>query len=342
MNRHNAPKWRRHSKVRTRRELKARKAFAVSCGAPRAISTLKIGGGRSELENDKKRITLVAPKVFSLVHNYEETLLFLHNIRKMASARTFVFLDLSNVVELSIDSVLVLCATIKSAPKSRNGFALIKGNSPRDKKSLQLLIDSGFFSMVAAKFPIQRSSHMMAEIHQRVGKKVDPDKAASLSAMANKCLYGNTPKMQGVYRVIIEAMGNTKQHAKPDDESSQRWWVMALCDPIEKTAKFAFYDSGVGILGSLRTRLAYWFAAVGLDRPDSDVLHDLMHGSNESRTGFPFRGKGLPSMAMAVSRGQISRLYVMSNSARADVAADDYGNLPLPFNGTLLYWEIEL
>lgn len=115
---------------------------------------------------------------------------------------------------------------------------------------------------------------------------------------------------------------------------------MVHTDPKKKRAEFAFYDGGVGIVGSFRTRWSALFELGGITPSEEDILQDLLRGEFKSRTNLPYRGKGLPAIAKALKRRQIENLKIIANRVVADVSRDTVKRLPAEFPGTLVYWEV--
>lgn len=96
----------------------------------------------------------------------------------------------------------------------------------------------------------------------------------------------------------------------------------------------------VGIVGSFRTR---WQSLLRLARvapSEEEILRNLLIGEFKSRTNLPFRGKGLPAIAKALSRRQIENLTIITNGVVADVSRGTIGTLTTEFAGTLIYWEV--
>ncbi len=171
----------------------------------------------------------------------------------------------------------------------------------------------------------------------------------------------------GLYNTLSESMTNVRQHAYPEGckipEQFRRWWMFSSCQSPasgqDGNLFLAFYDFGVGIPDSMRERL------VGLAEQSAETLHRLLrhlgltHGKGldrqllqlavdhtRSRTGLPFRGKGLPEMkefAASMSGGQMT---IISGRAmyrfrghwpEAVVTKSERGIL-----GTLILWNLPL
>lgn len=286
--------------------------------------------------------TLVAPSEFSMIRNSDETISFLNRIRFYAGKYNLI-LDLSAVERLTADAVAALVATL--APFARQGV-LIRGSVPRDPTAQSILVGSGFFEHYRSVQPLPRVPH--GQISQERSKKVQPDIARDLIHFGIKALTGSDRKCSASYRVLIECMSNTHNHALSGkaklthSQESATWWATVYADEARNRVCFTFVDGGVGIFDSVRlgkVRSLYRF--VGL-QSDTGILRDLLQGKVESRTGLPYRGKGLPAINRLSETHRIESLTILANDVHANVSAGEYRMLPVAFRGTLLYWEIKV
>jgi hypothetical protein len=119
------------------------------------------------------------------------------------------------------------------------------------------------------------------------------------------------------------------------------WWATVYGDLARRRVCYSFLDTGVGIFKSVNL---HWvrkaFRRLGLG-DNSKVLLEILEGRVESRTGLPYRGKGLPTIYKKSQSGNIKSLFIIANDVYADVTNNDYRTLNVPFPGTLLYWESE-
>jgi hypothetical protein len=285
---------------------------------------------------------LIAPGSFSIVQNPTEAIGFLNNIRFYAE-RYNLTLDLSGVQLLTTDAIAAMVATL--TPLTRTGV-MIRGVSPRDPSAQRILVGSGFFDHYRSEQPLPRVPH--GQMSQEKSKKVQPDIAKDLIHFGIKALSGSDGKCTAAYRVLIESMSNTHNHALSAKARSQRsqetetWWATVYADLARKRVCFTFVDVGVGIFGSVRLdKVRRLYRLLGL-RSDAAILRDMLNGRVESSTGLPYRGKGLPAISRLSIAGKIDSLVIVANDVHADVSADQYKMLPVGFRGTLLYWEIEI
>jgi len=339
MNRHNNPRWRRYSRSRARHErLWSQKHECSKKARNLRKSPKKTKRVREGVPFEPFFNPVSAQSPLSLFTNFEQTNAFFKKLEGAFKKHTEVYIDIQEVQEIEIESILVLLALIKRYTKNRTNLK-IRGNSPKaGTQAAQILYDSGYYEEFRSIYPHRNPSGRVCRMISKKGFKIDPIMASEMALDAGEEIFGLRDYPLGVYPTLIEAMGNTREHAEPNVDAAVRWWTMFFVDKANKRACFIIYDGGVGILGSLRSRLSKWFTL--FNAPDEDVLHDLMIGKQQSRTRLPYRGKGLPAMARAVERGQIHNLKILSNRAMGDISANHYQKLPSDFRGTMLYWEV--
>jgi hypothetical protein len=282
--------------------------------------------------------TIVAPTVLSFKINPKGSCAFVSDLREATTLRKRVHLDLASVTRITTEAVAVLLACVTSC---RNGVS-ITGNLPNNSDALDFLRDSGFFDHVEGP-RIDRPKRGILRTRERF--KVSPDLAQSLTAHVNNGLPGLALHVQPSYRMLIEAMANTREHAqsqaRPDVHRQTNWWAASAFDENKGEGYFACVDIGVGIFNSLQLRnLRQKLLAKAGFVSNADLLRDILLGKVQSTTGLPYRGKGLPSMYRASSAGRIRRLVILSNDACADVDKGTYFLVDPPFRGTIVAWEV--
>jgi len=338
-------KWKGHSRVREKRQEKATRYWKKYRRHRNRENNVRSSGAKIERRGGITiRVEVVsAPKHFSLLGNYEETNRFFQVLRGYLSRNKPVHVGMKDVDILTIDAILVLVALIKG--RKRRGIN-VSGDIPTSEAPAQMMHRSGFYEHFQSAL-YRSKSQAQGGIVQRKGRRVNPELADQLAQDTQETITGIRADMPSAYRILLELMGNTRQHAKPIQKKKslstrnvEPWWVLLDCDKKEKIARFAFYDGGVGIIQSLRPRLQQWMAKLGAAPQDTDLIHDIMNGRNISRTGLPFRGKGLPAISSTLKQGKIKALTIITNSVFADVTKNQYVDAPVPFQGTLIYWEI--
>ena len=328
--------------MRARREAAGRASFARHSKQRNvAHSTDYSRKGSGAAPAQVRRVSVAAPKNLSLFGSYAETNQFLNTVRDQLSRGKRIFVDFSHTRELTVETVLVLLAIIKDigGRKSTKRVRAVMGNFPLgDSIAGQILVQSGFFDHVASNLPSEMFDDSHGKMGTRKGYRVSTDLADGLAKKAANAVFGTRRHLPAVYRVFIELMGNTKQHANPRGNESERWWAMVFATKHSKSAQFAFYDAGVGIPASFRKRVAALLSTIGIGASDASLMRLLLEG--RSRTELRYRGKGLPAVAKTLRRKQIDALKILTNGVMADVGQARFHELDEPFVGTLFSWEL--
>lgn len=294
-------------------------------------------GLKTETRRDEKYVTVKAPKEFSLVNNLAETAKFFKTLQFEFSHGRNVFVDFERTKEATPDAVLVLVSKITDKRFTRNRAT--RGSVPEEKRVHDLLLQMGFYQKVQSHYSHVVSTHGL--MLKKRSRKVEPDIAREIISFASRHRYGNPRKCPGVYRVLIEVMANTRDHAAIRRKETESWWTAAYFDAERSRACFVFVDNGVGVFRS--TKLGdfqkVWGPLLGFGSK-GEVLEAIMNGSVGSRTGIVYRGKGLPSIRNVYNRGEIQNLTVITNEVVGNFANGKFATFDPGFDGTLFYWEI--
>lgn len=317
--------WRNQQRAARRRQNERHRPQGGSIGIARP------------LPRNLKTTKVAAPTLFSLIENPEVTLDFFARLVVAGNKPCRIFIDLEHVEKITIETVLLLLSQLKRGHLRK--CAGVSGNEPTNQKVREMFVESGFYSFVTNKPANYRAPQGMLKKHE--GKRVREDVAAELIHYATRKLFGVVRKNGGLYRALIECMANTKDHARIGREAHEAWWVSAYYDADTKIVHFAFLDNGVGIFKSQRMlsilQLLGQFA--GLSN-HADILMDVLEAKLPSRTGLPYRGKGLPAINRSLLRSDIRNLKIVTNTAFLDAATRKGVELKYPFKGTCLTWEI--
>jgi hypothetical protein len=293
------------------------------------------------LRHHKKEIGATAPSVFSFIQNPDGMAAFVREVRSAADSRN-IFVDLSGVTTMTPDAIAGLLATIHHC---KLVGARVRGNSPADPRSAQMLNDSGFRAYVY-NAPGARFQATMGKIERfkKSGEafqdRYDQALAQSLIEVATLKLTGRPQSHGASFSVFGEAMLNTLNHAARSGEPHEPWWASVYYDSERQRACFTFLDQGVGIFRSHRlTVMLKILKGLQLLSP-AELLERLFKGQIPSTTRLPGRGNGIPWMYDTCKAGRIRNLTILSNKAIGNAETDLYSVLSNSFDGTLLYWEI--
>lgn len=319
-------KWKRYLRSRQESELRSKKR------RPRGRSGPKYTAERIAR---RKYHILAAPQVFSIIKNPEGSLPFLREIDFYSSKNYNLSFDLSGVTEITTDAIAALVATIDRLA------VYARGNLPVNEKAQRILVESGFFDHMRRRNTEPLPPKRGTISREKQSKKVQGDVARDLIRFGTNAVFGGPQQSKASYRVMVESMSNTHNHAAGKYQTmTEKWWGTAFADSKRNCVCFTFLDTGIGIFRSVRLKtLRGMYRRLGFGS-DAVILRDMLRGEVGSSTGEPYRGKGLPAIYELSRHGSIKSLVIVSNDVYADVGSEEYRMLTTEFKGTLLYWEI--
>ncbi len=313
---------------------------------------------RKKLEGKKPRLILTpvnrdsytkkyAPANFSLINNTEEVIGYFKDVGRTFADREQVDWDLENIDQLSPDAIALLVAKVKDVHFTRG--INMKGNKPLKTDLKKLFDDSGFLDHVNSSYrPPKNENNLL--IHQRTQKKVHPEIAKQVGLLAVKHTFKNTKIFQPIYKIMIECMANTDNHASLQAEGIHDWWLFTYCDPNTSVTSFSFLDLGIGIFNSnpvnnYKQRLitAIESATDMSLRNNLKLVPKLFSGEiYTSRTKDKTRGQGLPTLKECSNNPHIRNFTIITNNVKISLPSEAAVELTNKFNGTFLYWELHL
>jgi len=280
-------------------------------------------------------LNMAVPQNFSIIHNPTDSIKFLREFRYHAKNNNLT-LNLAAVTHISVDAITALIAEILSL----RGTRVVNGYNPHNEACRDLLIRSGFFDHVRSRQPLPPGQK--GKIAPRKSYRVEGATAKQLIRIGTEAAFGSPTKSYSAYSALIECMSNTHNHAtgRREEHGAEMWYSTVYGDADTRTVSYSFLDTGVGIFRSVRlNKIKKLYNKLFKGEDHRGILKDILHGRVASRTGLPFRGKGLPGIYKSFRAGRIKSLIIVSNDVYADVANDDYRILGVQFPGTLLYWE---
>lgn len=300
--------------------------------------------------NQKTRID--APRVLSLLENREETLQFFEQaINKIKDCKKNgeLYFNLHNVEEITIDAVMYITALVNSQKRARAFGISFSGNRPKGARARSLMSRSGFFDFVYSN-DVRDIEQDDRNIRISSGKDVDGALASRICDFVCGSLVEDLVATKGLYKIIMELMTNTKQHAYNGYPASagDSWYVFA--EDVGGSVKIVFLDTGDGIPKTIRKTLGENLSAViadvgwAVEKKDAGYIASALRGESRTETKEKHRGKGLPEICESVCNGHITGLSILSGLGMCRVM--DTGeiieeNLSTPFYGTLFMWDVK-
>lgn len=290
----------------------------------------------------RKRKKLILPSIFSIVENTNETLNFFNIAQNLLENGRKLFFDMSKVKALTLDALLYILSILNYF-ELRGIGAKVRGNVPQNEKCVTLLIDSGFFKFVNPSKKLNQKIN--PDILQfKSGTNVDVKIAKKVVDFCLVNLNQNpSVKSKCIYKMLIELMGNTYEHAFENREKTSKWYLFALHDKNDKKVKFAFLDGGLGIPSTIiknkHEKIIEVVNRLLKDKfsIDSKLIKSALDGNFRTRTKRGWRGKGLPSIYSNLKLDYIEKLTIIANMGHFN-EQDSLIDLNVKFNGTLYIW----
>lgn len=322
------PKWRAYSRRRQQDELAKRRRRAAhgrSATSPKGPT-------------ERRLQVLHAPARFCLFENVDEVLRLIDGIKQAAKRRRSPYIDMERVVDVSPEALALLVSVVKD----RRLRVKVNGNFPRDPSARRIVEASGFLAHVSDS-RLRSENDEGAIQENRTRARVAPETAREMIRFALRRLgLPSTKQAPGAYRVLIECMSNTHQHAAVSKEPRERWWLMVHAPKESGRATFTFVDNGIGIAESLdRRRMRDAIMGILGLRDEGDLIRQLLQGEVGSRTGLNYRGKGLPAMRVQHERENIRNLRVLSNNAVASLSLRYFRHTTVGLSGTVIAFDLE-
>lgn len=249
------------------------------------------------------------------------------------------YIDMSNVVNIDYMSILTLISKIK-----KYKIKIIKGNLPLEENSASLIKNSGYLDYFETNIKYKTLSVMYESrdfVDGRVLKKIIFE--------TSEKLYGKKRNNKGMYRMCIELMQNTINHAS-EKNIKEKWWFHHSYNSNSNSYEFIFLDNGVGILESLKKQEYFIHEKIKniFDMSQSFILEKILKGEikkskDRTSTGEEKRGKGLPTVLEAVKKESIKNVIIISNHTLASIIDGEHSEFKLlkkNFSGTLFRWEV--
>lgn len=277
---------------------------------------------------------VVAPTNFSLTKNPSGALTFFDTLIKKEARKNAVFIDLSQVESITIDSLLYLLTLTGEFRENRR--CQIQGNTPEKEKPKQLVEESGFLSRIDPTIGKLAASSDFVQICD--GKTVDGKMATNMCQFAMQKLNVERKEIKALRGMILEIIENSGLHAYEEREKLPLWYAYARFEPENKSITFSILDTGMGIPKTIRQN---WFEKIPIIRSESDLLLSALQGQNRTSTRLSHRGKGLPLIYEACLSGYVKSFVLMSNRGYINInSVDESSDLSSKLKGTLFSWKV--
>ena len=313
----------------------------------RIYSKRKRKSPQKTYKNHQKTTLFSPPSPIQLgfINNPEGTISyfnkFLDLMRKKAYNYKFYF-DLSNIEEISIDAIMYMLAIVRNIRGTKTKKYSFAGSIPLKSELRSVFEESGFYSYVNYNNTSYRINPVGNKIKIKCGKDSNPEVAQSIcDFVMNKCKC-EMIDIRELYIVLMELIPNTVQHAYGKEHLLNNEWYVFVEDSVDRI-KFVFLDTGEGIPRTVAKTIKEFFKDVLLAGvSDSSLIKSALLGEYRTQTKKTYRGKGLPRVMKAFTKGNLQNLCVYSGrgfcklNSNETIEAIDYKQEMI---GTLYSWE---
>jgi hypothetical protein len=291
-----------------------------------------------------QKLRTIFPATLDFVSNSRETLAFFKAFKQktLHDPADEVVVDLSKLESISPDAALVLIA---EATRSAKFGCKLEGNDATSPAVHDLLYKIGYYSYYERPPKhIPQAGQKIFLVHQ-TGDRTDPIVARRLIEQFIPAAELSGMEVKALYDALVECMTNVLQHAYPHSEMQEnylpdRWWLLGTLDSAAHEISFCFFDQGVGIPRTIRTRWQHRLPF--LSNSDSDLLiQAVVEGL--SRTQEDTRGKGLPALKSFIDQYGSGHLAIVSHKTKCMFtkgSAPVAEQLPVGLGGTLIIWTL--
>lgn len=289
-----------------------------------------------------------APNNFSFIENHNESIKFLNDSKHyIEDMDTKIKQDFRYIDNVTPDAILYMMAYIDDM-KYRSVEFSITGTFPTKKSCRKLFDESGFLEhLKSQKDKLNNIVTDMLTI--KVGTHTNTQIAQDVVKYVRKWLNIDRTKTKPLYKILIECMTNTKNHAfkkninednnqNESENKNYKWYLMAY--HINGEVHFVFLDNGYGIAKTIRKNWKDLFTGKRFD--DNKLVLSALEGEIlRSQTGEAKRGKGLPYIYKSAKEEHIKELIIITNKAFINCKNDTTQQIDSKLNGTLISWKIK-
>ena len=285
------------------------------------------------------RVLVTAPVTLSIFDEPRATIKFCSHIwRYLNERKGMVAVDLSAVIRVSSDALLLMRAVIDQAHGRGTAFS-ISGNLPSNRQVAAKMKQSGFFRGFSN--PPRGLPEPLGVMHGKREKLVESDIAAEFVdfALAHATVDGGVASAS--YKTLVELMSNTHNHADGSAAHATLrgidWSASVYCE--DGVAHFAFVDLGVGILKSAGPReFLRRTKRTLLGHGHEALLRDVFSGLVGASLNVAGRGRGLPIMETYAKSGLLPELKILTDSVAGEVKDMEFYRIGTRLHGTMFRW----
>lgn len=303
-------------------------------------------------------IPYTTPKRFSLVENFEESMLVFEKLQQNATKKRIKhWINMKSTEQMTMEVLLYLISLTNIWKKKKYKFK-IQIDAPQNDELRILLETSGlkkYFRGNGTGNIEERNIYPMCDGGQET---IDPeekisqnDRCIEIREYADRMLNedGNNlnkgdlnKKLFTLLNTLAEMMRNTDDHAYLHANSNfvplRNWYFFAV--KVDEGVSFYFIDNGEGIINTAKPKLRDYTVYMGNQNAEINLLNEVLNGDFRSRTKQPYRGKGLPEIKEFFDSQDVIKSTIITNNIIfiKEGTKELFEKKKKSFNGTLYAW----
>lgn len=313
-------------------------------------------GKRKTWKSKDSWTDLAVPSDIDLFQNRDATCKFIQMVREkvLGGIRLRLLFDDCNSIRLS--ALVLLLAQIHKL-RLEFGEEHITGTYPKNSRIERLLVDSGFYQLLAVKS--RKKPVPASKLTRFIRFKSDQKPNSAEIPNLRKELLGDDLQMPQViakliFRALSEAMTNVNHHAYKTKSLrvaslAGRWWMVANVSARTRLFTLAFYDAGVGIPKTLPRKYpiekirGVLSLLPGIQPDDGQMIRAAME-LGRTRTEATNRGKGLMDLAKLIETVGAGSMQIFSRCGSFTYKPnnEEHMNHEGFVEGTLIEWQLPI
>lgn len=277
-----------------------------------------------------------APEKLTLQFGYSKDVLsFITQLKVLGETEEQISIRLDDVTDIGEGAIGMLLSVINEL--TLKNVALV-GEKPHNNYARNALERSGFFKYMRGY--VAPENLKTKNIIIRTGNINTSQRELSPEMpKAMETVWGVAGRCPILFGGIGEMLRNSCDHAF-DNGDKINWHLGVSHLEKEKTVKFSFVDNGVGIIKTYYDK-GLIQKVKGYFKDNAEVLEKAFKSGIDSRTGLPWRGKGLPTIYDLYRDNVITNLVVITNNVYLDFDNKTFEEINVPFSGTFYFWKVD-
>lgn len=291
--------------------------------------------------------TIYAGTTFSMFEDAESVIKLVNEIdsyKNNTHKLRRILIDLSDIKSIDIGAITFLLAKVHEMNRIKR--IQIWGNTPKDLRCKEVLLDSGFLDYMrdlsGHKFERHSDNYIVSIGADRTRNEI----VGKAIQNAIKNLTNTRDHYPPVFSIVQEMCSNSVEHAN-DNKINKNWFFgISLEKGVTEqppSIVFTMTDVGFGILKTIKRKFATKIKELMENKSDYQILHRAYQKQYQSKTEEINRNRGLPRIFDMMERNYIKELKVLTNNVFLDFDHIENSkmltkNLP----GTFYYWKIDL